>query len=511
MISQRSTVCAFLLCALAAAQDQSGSLAGVVLDSVTKQPIKKVTVRLAPLNNFGGTNGNPIGMQTATTDAAGSFIFTGLQPGKYSITLTHPSYPQSGRFQQKMIEIKSGEKSSVDGELTPGASLSGRVLDEDGDPLPGCGIQLRPAQHPEQFAAMRGSPSDQENGEYRLFGIPPGKYIAFAQCGGAVFQPRPFSAGPDPPPSAAYPVQYYPLAPDAKSAQAIELAGGSEKTGVDFRMKPAPATQVRGRISGIDANTPQVNVQLIPIDDSAPGMNIGAMVDRIKGTFEFRQVFAGSYNLMASTFDRQNPTGAAQRIEVKDQPVEVALELRKGIELSGTVQVEGDGSAVQLSDISIGLNPVVPLPRSGQVTVKEDGSFTVPALIPAQYRLFVNGPMLFVRAAWLGTDDVTNRPLDLSSGTTAPLRIVLSTRMATITGTAPAGSIVKMEPVQDNFMGAGQGVGADQSGHFTLKAAPGTYRIAALPEFGQIPDGKGQEVTVHEAETVTVDVKPLQQ
>ena len=85
---------------------------------------------------------------------------------------------------------------------------------------------------------MTRGPMDREDGSYRLYKIAPGKYVITAECSAVVFQPRPLSEGPDPPPKTAYPMQFYPAASDLKSAEIVELLPGAEKSGVDFRMRP---------------------------------------------------------------------------------------------------------------------------------------------------------------------------------------------------------------------------------------------------------------------------------
>ncbi len=50
------------------------------------------------------------------------------------------------RWLWKNVRVSAGETSpSVTVELIPGSILSGRIVDEDGDPLNGCIVQPRPA------------------------------------------------------------------------------------------------------------------------------------------------------------------------------------------------------------------------------------------------------------------------------------------------------------------------------------------------------------------------------
>jgi len=511
----------FLLCAVAAAQtaspDQTGGVAGTVTDAVTHMPVKKTMVSVNPMGNFGGLNQPP---GAATTDASGTFTIANLPAGKYQLMFHHPNYPQT-RFAglSKLVEVKGGETSGpVSVELIPGAAVTGRVLDEDGDPLPNCNVEVHPAKNPEQGVPALGiSPSNQD-GEYRAYGIAAGKYILSARCERAVFQPRPFSAGPDPPPSRAYPVQYYPLATDAKGAQVVELTGGAEKSGIDFQMSPTAVTQIHGVFSPGGAQwhgSNQLMMQLISPGERSMNRVSAASYDLAKGTFEFRQVFPGSYILAVfSNGTEDNRIGAWQRVDVSDRPVEMTLELRHAIDLSGKVEIESGGNTtnkVTLNQISVMVtsqNQNFGMPGSA-AQVNDDGTFTLKGVTPAPLRLRTNGPTAFVKSVWLGSADVTNTPMDLSGGAAGALRIVVSTNTATIRGSAPAGYGVIVQPVDEdpNFSWS-RGAGVGQSGQYELDGLPpGKYRLIVSDSAGPSPDDVGQEVTVHEGETVMLDLK----
>jgi hypothetical protein len=548
-------------CMFAQAQnsDKGGSITGIVRDSVTRMPLKKATVSLNAMvvTGVGPANaGRNQGPQATITDATGTFAITDLPAGQYRLVFQHQNYPQA-RFGGlvKSVEVKAGETSGpIAVDLMPGASVSGRITDEEGEPIQGCFVQPHPVKNPEQGVPMQGNPTTNEDGDYRFYSVPPGKYILAAQCQMQVFQPRPFSAGPDPPPSRAYPMQYYPLATDAKAAEAVELTPGNEKSGVDFRMRPAPVTQIHGVFSptGVDLKGRNVNLQLIPADRSRQnGMFAGANVDVAKGTFEFRQVFPGSYEVTAFSNDGDDKrAGATQRIEVNDRPLDVVLELHPAFEISGKVELDASSNtnsnatpsnqgnlAAVISSVPItvsgrglsgsfgvpvsngkpSLNQVniqlFPLHQTGmpfpQTQAGEDGSFTLKGVIPGVWRIQVNGPSVFAKSAWLGSADVTNAAIDLSSGAAGALRIVLSTNMATIRGSAPAGQTVYAQRIDDDMLFRNsRGSGVDPSGQYTMSnLPPGKYRLLLTDPGSPPPDEGGQEVTIHEGETVTLDLK----
>ncbi|HJT87833.1 MAG TPA: carboxypeptidase-like regulatory domain-containing protein [Bryobacteraceae bacterium] len=294
----------------------------------------------------------------------------------------------------------------------------------------------------------------------------------------------------------------------------VDLAPGVEKTGIDFRIRLAPITQIHGRFSaGGTAWRPgmRVGVQLIPVERGAASPQIiAANVDVAKGTFELPRVFPGVYFLVAQSLQDGSQIGAFQRVEVKDRPIDVVLELRGATQVAGTVRVEGDNAnRVSLKNVNIQLVPdAYALQQPPQAAVNEDGAFSLPVL-PGQWRVVANAPWSYVKSVYLGTQDITNGVLDLSSGADGPLRIVMSTNTATIQGTAPPGYIVIAERIgaASPFMGTTQWM-PDPNGRFVMAPlAPGSYRLVAVISGGAPADNGGTEVTVGEGETATVEVK----
>ena len=228
----RLAACALLsLLAIGAAlaQDQTGGIEGVVVDAASRQPVRNATVSLFFTDVVRGRAHNQ-GPQTAITDSARRVRFH--QPSRRTIS-SHghtPGLPASARG--PVHEDRAGScgpnRRGVTVELVPGATVTGHVVDEDGDPLNGCSIQAHPANNSNQTVAMTRGPMDREDGSYRLYNVAPGKVVITAECRAPAFEPRPLSEGPDPPPRAAYPLQFYPASSDIKSAQIVELSPGAE-------------------------------------------------------------------------------------------------------------------------------------------------------------------------------------------------------------------------------------------------------------------------------------------
>jgi hypothetical protein len=522
--------------ALAAAQDQtgnngSGSIKGTVVDSVTHQPVREAFVSLS------GHPGPP-----QTTGAAGTFEIDNLPPGRYSLDVEHREYPQ-GR--SRSIAIKAGEQAApIVVELAPFAAVSGRVLDEDSDPLPACSVHLQFARPPYQevmamqdFREVLGSSAD---GEYRLDRVPAGKYILRAQCQAPVFEPRPLSAGPDPLPTSAYPPQFYPAASSAESAEAIELAPGGERSGIDFRMKPSNVTHIHVTLAGAGwRGRKDLAWQLLPAAQRPPTipgdgashydwLSVWHDIETTNGEFEIPKVFPGSYRLLVTSnvgFTAAGPMiGAAQQIDVGDKPMEVEVALRPAVDLNGTIEIVGPGGANRAMPDQVGVDLVVEYPnffREAGNQTKEDGSFTIKSAFPGPAWIQINAVQrcgvhcaqnaVFLKSAWFGGAEITDGLLDLSSGARDDLRIVVSTDFAAIQGTAPAFAVVTASAEDSRGFSIYEvNALADQNGQFKLEGlVPGKYRLGLVDQLASDGGSSGQEVTLQEGQTLAVELKAV--
>src|SRR5579875_179371 len=112
-----------------------GTVEGVVTNSVSKMPVKKATI---VLHNARGRFS-----YMASTDAEGHFSFDTVEPGQYYASAARDGFVQYAA-QGPMHTISVAEEEHVrlvTIELTPTGAISGKALDEDGDPIIGASIQ----------------------------------------------------------------------------------------------------------------------------------------------------------------------------------------------------------------------------------------------------------------------------------------------------------------------------------------------------------------------------------
>ena len=131
--------------------------------------------------------------QAATTDEQGRYRVTGLAAGTYNISATKTGFVD-GTFGQRRalrtgtpVELADGQQlAGVDLKLSRGGVVTGRVLDEDGEPLAKAMVTVLRQQYVRGEKQLTPSGADQsdDRGQFRVFGLPPGDYYVSATAGG---------------------------------------------------------------------------------------------------------------------------------------------------------------------------------------------------------------------------------------------------------------------------------------------------------------------------------------
>ena len=134
--------------------------------------------------------GDSTGNRVAVTDDQGRFEFAGLPSGGYLLTAsrlgwvtTYYGSPRPGRPPGVRIVVADGAKADVEVPIVPGSVIAGRIVDENGQPMPRqfpLLLEQRLVGNRQMLARMRlpfgiGYFERQTNdlGEFRLFGLPP--------------------------------------------------------------------------------------------------------------------------------------------------------------------------------------------------------------------------------------------------------------------------------------------------------------------------------------------------
>lgn len=528
-------ICAMALTAQQTGSGEKGSIEGVVINQVTNAPIKKAQLNVA-------------GMQLAT-DTSGHFIVDQLAAGTYELSAWHPNFPpplSPSSVPNVRVTLQPGEhKKDIVIAMVPGVTLSGKVLDEDGDPLSGCVVQVMRYSYQGGKRELRQMNAEQvdDRGDYRIVDLSAGSYYLKAVCRRQIRAPRPF-APKDAPiniPEETYADQFYPGSADSAGATKLKPPPGGELRDLDFRMRKLHAVSIRGKVTrpeGADIHQ-FVQILAVPKNSPDPGTIRGGQVAPT-GEFEVHGLYQGSYSLAAHNYDPETPLYGRIDVEVGDASIhDLVLPMYSGITLSGTVEVESPPAGVTPSadhptnnqTRRIWLYPEDSVNRFQNLTpeVRTNGEFAIPGVTPGDWRLNCElQPGTYIKSVHLGDQEVSPEHLTIPQGATGPLKIVLGTNPGEIDGrvqvdnTLSGGNIVVMllpdAPSRPEFQPANQTV-PDTTGRFSFRSvAPGKYRLFATesgPDFpqgfglGDVLKSLGEEVTVEEGSHVTKQIKPI--
>jgi hypothetical protein len=504
------------------------TVAGTVARLDSGAPLKKATVVLSSNESRGKS-------VFAMTDDQGHFEFDNVEAGSYGLNASHNGFVTSLYGQKKPdnpganLTLAPGQKMiDLVFRLLRSASISGHVMDEDGEPLPN--VQVIPyhasSQRGRSGLGAVGEALTNDLGEYRIFGLNPGRYYIRAN-----YQPQRNLLG-NPSPTRiskeAYPPTFYPGTTDPAKAAAIIVKAGDEIPALDFILKPSPVVAVTGKVS--NAATDQsgflsLGVALIPrgMIFSGDDAILHTEVSNKMGVFEFRDVFPGSYIVRAWGITNQERFSAQRELDVGVSDVEgVNLTITRGAEVPGRIIWEGQ-PITEVQEVHVTLWTVDDSPYSPNVgafqATKADGSFLIKNVPEGVYRprVFTRNPDCFVRSARYGPAEVVDGGLAVHPGTDASLELKMSCRAAQIEGTVvtvdslPAAGVyvvaIPDAPHRDQQWRY-RSETTDQNGKFLLRGLlPGEYRIFSWDSGDDFDWYNADQLKPYESKGVSVSVQ----
>src|SRR6266566_6136113 len=160
------------------------SIEGQVLNAVTGEPLGKASLTLRRVDAPPGPPG-AARAYSASSNASGKFSIVNIEPGKYRLSATRTGFVNAEFGARDFLQ--AGETLSLDAgrkmsdvllRMTTNGVVTGKVVDEDREPVAFLTVQAmryRYNQGKKQLVSF-GSASTNDIGEYRIFGLPPGRY-----------------------------------------------------------------------------------------------------------------------------------------------------------------------------------------------------------------------------------------------------------------------------------------------------------------------------------------------
>lgn len=515
-------------------------ISGMVVKLAGSEPLKNARIRLLSQDDRAESH-------STATDAGGRFDLKGIDPGRYRLVVHRDGFVTQEYGQKRpddpgaILTLRAKqEMSDLLFRLIPSAVIAGRVINEDGDPLPWAQVSaLR-----EVYAGGKKTLSPETTvptndlGEYRLFDLSPGRYFIRAEykpgeriTGRGEVQGR----GDDDAPRGYVPM-YYPSSTEPARAASVAVKAGEEIPGLEVLLRRVEVFNVRGRIYNITSprSNSNYNVFLSPRDGdgwlSLPRRD--AILDYKNGAFTIRDVLPGPYILSALWFDEGKRYQAYQSIDVGNADVEgVGLSLVPGMSLNGRVLWDGQSTldTYRLSVYLRGADAVYGF--GGHATVTPPWTFVLNDIYDLTYRVGVAGLCndCYLKALRYGGATSPEDTFTPARGSNAPLELTISSKGARLRGSVtdadnlPAVGvwvIVVPDEAHRSSRRLYKSVSTDQYGRFELRGiVPGDYKLFSWeevesgawedPEFLREFEAKGEKVSLQEGDQKTVDLTAI--
>jgi len=518
------------------------SVEGQVLNSLTGEPIRKAHITLQGMGSPKAASPSTYG---GVTDAGGRFVIQDIEPGSYFAVAERNGFTNGqstgwGRgYTPTNLSLNPGQHTSdIVFKLVPHGVITGRVLDEDGEPVQDVQISVLHNRfvRGKRVLTPSGVSGTDDLGEYRIFGLAPGKYYlsaTYRHSNMMMAQDRTPGGAPE----EGYAPTYFPGTTDPAGAVAIDVSAGSVLAGTDVTLRKIHTVRIRGRVANAAGNglPSHTMLRLMPRNSAFGGFYAQMWTQALRnhgGTFEFGGVAPGAYLVWAEWSDEGQGYSVLQPVDVGNNNLDdVTVLLSPGVELKGQVHSEGSGD-VKLGSMHISLEAKETQQRGGRgAQTNDDGTFDLQNVSADHYWVNVYGlpSSFYVKSIRLGDADALESGLDTTQGAAGTLEITVSGNGGQIEGTAadskskPASgamvALVPDAPRRERLM-LYKAAAVDPAGHFTIAGiAPGEYKLFAWeqiedgayqdPEFLKPYENQGQAVTIREGSRETAELKVI--
>lgn len=374
----------------------SGSISGRI--TVDGKPKAGLIVELLTTDPSGPRRA----IAKATTSKSGKYVLPNVEAGTYDVSPSAPTLvvPNEGKAGQsgKTVTVQTGESvKGIDFDLVSKGSISGQVSNVSGELVKGQTVELilrgednysRPF-----YSSTPGDHTTNNEGIYRISGVPPGRYIVKVGIayGLGAYRRRETSR-------VYYPETFHPSADEASKATVVEVTTGRETTDVDITVGwPLKFYEIVGQLVVVATGAPVPNVSLKVITKSADGRNSthlsGGFKSNANGEFRIPNALPGHYVVAPESDRASNTYGEPISFDVKDENVTgLKIPMHSASTLTGIVTIEGNVDppvADVLSNLIISAHTLSDNLTSSMVTspINADGGFRITGIRPGKVRL----------------------------------------------------------------------------------------------------------------------------
>jgi Carboxypeptidase regulatory-like domain len=513
------------------------SVSGLVVKLQGSVPLPSSTVRLQSVDDHTHTF-------SGVTDANGQFEVRGIDPGRYRLRVLRNGYVTQEYGQRTpndpgaILSLRSGQDlKELLFRMLPSAVISGRIQNENGEPLPWVRVSALRATVRQGKRSLSSEVTVVTNdlGEYRLFGLRPGRYFLSAiYRPGQRLEPVEDDVDSEDAGKSGYVPTYYPGTSDPAKATALTIKTGDEISSMDLLLEPTTVYSVRGHVNILGARrNPNGVILALEARSTGLGWNVPPLrtvVDKPEGTFEIQNVLPGAYTLSAFLIDDGRRYQARQSVEVTNIDTEgIQLTPLPGMEVRGQVVWDPKPSFDKDGALTVSIRPTDSAFQIGAVArVAANVTFSLRDVFEGPYRLTTVGQSqdCYLKSVRYAGLEISEDEFNVVRGTQATLEVTISSRGASVQGTVKdadglpsAGVWVVLVPegARRSEFRLFKQTTTDQYGRYIIRGiAPGDYKLFSWeqveanswedPDFLKPFEGKGESLSVQDGDGKSVDL-----
>jgi hypothetical protein len=512
------------------------SVSGLVVKLQGSAPLPSSTVRLQSVDDHTRTF-------SGLTDVGGRFEVQGIEPGRYRLRVIRNGYVTQEYGQRTpndpgaILALSPGQDlRELLFRLLPAAVIAGRIQNENGDALPWVRVSALRATYLRGKRTLSSEETVVTNdlGEYRLFGLRPGRYFLCATYRpGQRLEANEEDEDTEGMGKSGYVPTYYPGTPDPAKATALTIKTGDEIPFMDLLLEPTTVYSIRGRVNnfGLRRNANGV-ILILEARSSGLGWSVPArqaIVDKPEGAFEIQNVLPGSYTLSAFLFDEGRRYQARQSVDITNIDAEgIQLTPQPGLDIRGQV-VWDPKPSLEKDALILNVRPAESTFQFGaQARVAPNGAFSLRDLPESLYRLSSTGQSqdCYLKSIRYAGMEISDDEFNVIRGTQATLEVTISSRGAHVQGMVkdadglPAAGVwvvlVPAEAHRNEFHLFKQRT-TDQYGRFDFRGiAPGDYKLFSWeqveqhtwedPDFLRAFELRGESISFQEGDGKSIDL-----
>jgi Carboxypeptidase regulatory-like domain len=465
-------------------------IAGTVVNAKVGNPLGRCRVTITDSKNSRSE-------QSLITADDGRFEFH-VPAGKYTLRgakrgFISALYSQHEQFSSAIVTGADLDTETLVLRLAPNAVLTGKVLDEFGDPVRNAQIRVYRedrSQGVSRINLFRGASTD-DQGHYEVTQLDEGTYFVSAKAqpwyavhpasnAGNATQPSQVDSSLD----VAYPITYYGDATEAEDAAPIPVRGG-DRLEADIHLNPVPSLHLLVHVPE-DSGTRGIVLPTLqkPSFDGMEETESTNVHSVAPGVFEITGVAAGRYTVRMS-----DSGGHSRESSEVDLNSGGELDISSGNLTSKVMATVGIESAAELpSSLHIELRNRKGRVNAGSVDAKGEVNFS--DVIPGKYEVLADSPTQRLSVVRIASEAgiISGHSLNVPPGATLALSLSLVGGSTTVEGFAKrdgkavSGAMVVLVPKnaesdRDRF----RRDESDLDGSFGLRdVIPGSYTVIAI-------------------------------